>query len=434
MAAPTVLQSPAPQNNVSTPIPFVLTGVTDGSTLVLMFSQATAAARTYTCSDNVNGAWTAGPYIFDGSFSSRHAGMFYLENVVTASGSLTVTLSSGASIGSVYAVVVELSECTVLDSSSNHNTAGSTTTHYCAASGALDAPADAIILSGATLHAAGGTLTPTTGFTALINAADCLWQYKASDAGFTDERSQFSSSTARQELGVSMVFQAPVVDTTPPTITSHSIEDDATTGNELWVNTDEAVTGDHTGLILTASGGSAGLTYLSGSGTTQRKFTIDRPILISEAYTLEYVAASGNTADLASNAMTNYGPTAGTNNSSRVADTTAPTLTSISISGDTVTRVFDEPVTGTNAGWTLSASGGAITEGAFSGSGTDTLTSTASRTPASTESLSTSYDSGTGDIVDGNTNALASITNRLVTNNVSGAGSSLPLIGPGLVY
>lgn len=116
-------------------------------------------------------------------------------------------------------------------------------------------------------------------------------------------------------------------------------------------------------------------------------------------------------------------------------DTTAPELdTQVLTGATTLVLGFDEPVTFTDqTGMSVSASGGAVTITGISGDGTNTVTLTLSRSMASTESLSFSFDSGTGDVEDLAGNALATISNRLVTNNVSATPGSVSLIGPGLI-
>ena len=73
-------------------------------------------------------------------------------------------------------------------------------------------------------------------------------------------------------------------------------------------------------------------------------------------------------------------------------DTIKPQLVSatISASGNQLILVFDEEVTG-DATVVLSASGGAVTITNVSGSGTDTLTYTLSRTVESYESVYLTY-------------------------------------------
>ncbi len=101
-------------------------------------------------------------------------------------------------------------------------------------------------------------------------------------------------------------------------------------------------------------------------------------------------------------------------------DTTPPTLSTVTIgtNGTTLTLVFDETVVATiNTGWTITPSGGAATLTYASGSGTNSLVYTISRTIYSSETATTSYTQPGNGIEDVALNDLASITNRATTNN-----------------
>lgn len=99
-----------------------------------------------------------------------------------------------------------------------------------------------------------------------------------------------------------------------------------------------------------------------------------------------------------------------------VPDVTAPVVTAayLNSAGDQLTVTFDEATTG-NSGLTITASGGAATLSAPSGSGTSTRTWTISRNIASGETVTRSYTAG--DIEDLAENALANFSTQPVTNN-----------------
>ena len=80
---------------------------------------------------------------------------------------------------------------------------------------------------------------------------------------------------------------------------------------------------------------------------------------------------------------------------------------------------FDETVTATNIGYAFRVDAGARALSAIAGSGTAELTFTISGGAiANGEVLDLSYDSGTGDTVNGDTTELVSFTQVAVTNNV----------------
>jgi hypothetical protein len=105
----------------------------------------------------------------------------------------------------------------------------------------------------------------------------------------------------------------------------------------------------------------------------------------------------------------------------------APELSSATIEtdGETATLVFTEAVTGSGSGFGMDMSGGGVTMTYVSGSGTDTLVFSLSRTVLDDETGTIAYTPGNW--VDGIGLALASFTGELVTNNSTQvAGSSIP--------
>lgn len=100
-----------------------------------------------------------------------------------------------------------------------------------------------------------------------------------------------------------------------------------------------------------------------------------------------------------------------------------PSILSLTVpaAGTTLVIVYSEPVTsasgGEQTGWTLTASGGAVTASSGTGTGTATHTLTLSRTIAASETVTASYDSGPGDLTYGAGLNFGSVTNRAVTNS-----------------
>ena len=204
----TPIQTAGPTTG-TTPFTLTLTSVTSGSTLFVYIFYPVSGIRTFSVADNVNGSWTPGTLVIDTTSNRRCQGFYF---IASASGTLTVTitaLSGGTptATATVTAVAEEFSACT-FSSESTFTTGTASTTHYCAASGSLDVSGDSLIISGAVLHANAGTVTKTTGFTQLANTSDYLCQYNTSGSGFTDERSQFASTTLRREAGFSFGFIA----------------------------------------------------------------------------------------------------------------------------------------------------------------------------------------------------------------------------------
>ena len=105
------------------------------------------------------------------------------------------------------------------------------------------------------------------------------------------------------------------------------------------------------------------------------------------------------------------------------------------VNGSVLTLSFDEPVTGTLTGWALTGPSGAIALSNLTGSGTGIWQADLASPALSTDSLLIDYDSGTGNAVDGSSNALGTITDRLVTNNTGGSGGgSTSLLESGFIF
>lgn len=104
-----------------------------------------------------------------------------------------------------------------------------------------------------------------------------------------------------------------------------------------------------------------------------------------------------------------------------VPDATAPTLVSATMNGSssqTLDLVFDEAVTITTSGWSVSASGGAVTVSSVaSGDGTTTPKFTLSRSIGGSETLTVSYNPATGATTDATGNELGTVSGQSVTNN-----------------
>jgi hypothetical protein len=103
-------------------------------------------------------------------------------------------------------------------------------------------------------------------------------------------------------------------------------------------------------------------------------------------------------------------------------DLTAPTLSGAAVAAGTPSQVdltFSESVTITASGWSLSASGGAVSVSSVTGSGTTTPKLVLSRSITAGETLALSYDPATGATTDAAGNELSTVSGYSVTN---GAG------------
>jgi len=171
-------------------------------------------------------------------------------------------------------------------------------------------------------------------------------------------------------------------DTTPPTITTATINVD---GDVLTLVFSEVVTvNTSTGFTLGMSGGAAGLTYTSGSGTNILVYAITgRNIDTAETGTLDYATVANGIEDAAGNDLASTGESdiSVTNNSTYSPSATTYTVT-VQSSGDCIISPFISKiiVSGETASYTCTAvgnSGCAAWTGTCGGTGTTSFTSSA---------------------------------------------------------
>jgi hypothetical protein len=171
-------------------------------------------------------------------------------------------------------------------------------------------------------------------------------------------------------------------DETPPTISSATV---GTDGDTLTLVFSEPVTvNTSTGFTLGMSGGAAGLTYTSGSGTNILVYAITgRNIDTAETGTLDYATVANGIEDAAGNDLASTGESdeAVTNNSEYSPSATTYTVT-IQSSGNCVVSPLSNKVivSGQTASYTCTASGNsgcATWTGTCGGTGTTSFTSSA---------------------------------------------------------
>lgn len=196
----------------------------------------------------------------------------------------------------------------------------------------------------------------------------------------------------------------------------------AANGTDTTVTFDRpVVAADAAGFTLIVAAVPRDLTLASGSGTETFVFTSE-VVYEDEIVSLAYASAIGDAEDINGNDLENAGLEV-VNNSTQVPtpdDTTPPQYVSSTVlsNGTNVTYVFDEAVELDNAdGFTFTPSGGATTLTYVSGSGTTTISFTASRPIEVGETVTTEYSSTTGDVEDLYGNELATFGSTAVTNN-----------------
>jgi large repetitive protein len=225
-------------------------------------------------------------------------------------------------------------------------------------------------------------------------------------------------------LALVHVYNSPLINTVPdsslPVVSGSPLI--AAAGTTIQVSFDDPIVGGTTGtggFAVTASGGAVTASYNSSPTAVSRIYTLSRAIAQGETVTLAYTSGgNGNIQDTSGNALANFTGLAVTNNSTQA----APTVTDREI-GTTGTQLrvkYSEAISGGttgNGGYTITASGGAVTA-------TYGLTSLGwyyynfSRTIKQGETVTLAYTSGgNGNIVDTAGTPLANFTGAAVTNN-----------------
>jgi hypothetical protein len=200
---------------------------------------------------------------------------------------------------------------------------------------------------------------------------------------------------------------------------SASMSSDGTT---LTVTFDEVVFGEPS-LTVNAFFGNTTAAYASGSGTVSVVFTTAREIAPEDALSINYTTGLVSVIGDAVAPFANFPVTNGSE-----ADSAPPVLMSarVELGGETVRMAFSESVAigaGGNAGFALTASGGAATLSYDSGDGTSLLYYTVNRALAATETVSLAYTQPGNGVEDAAGNDLASFSGVRVSFDGSGDDS-----------
>jgi hypothetical protein len=208
------------------------------------------------------------------------------------------------------------------------------------------------------------------------------------------------------------------LDTTAPTLLSAVVSNAAPSNLVLTFNEtlDSASVPATTDFDIQVNGASRNRDLVTLSGAVITLHLVS-PILNGDTITVSYLAGGTNKIqDVAGNDAAAFVNTAVTNNVS-AADTTPPTVVSKNTTSATNIRiVFSEAVTVNLLGWSFKKNGSALGASAVTGSGTTWDFTVA--TMAGGDTLLASYDSSTGNTVDGASNELVSFTDSSVTNNI----------------
>lgn len=211
MAAPLLIQDDNISFVSASTASITLLGVTPGNMLVGIINQS-SVNRSWTFSDDNGDTWNP---IVNTATDDESNWIANAEGVDGGDTEITATIS--VSTGSGELVCAETEPATY-DTSGTFDDGGTTNSHFCAASTAIDTAANVICFaSGAGLSGtmgASGATTAGTNWTEIYgtdgNASPRIVQYRRSDTALTDERGAWShTGTARQTRGCIASFAGP---------------------------------------------------------------------------------------------------------------------------------------------------------------------------------------------------------------------------------
>ena len=193
--------------------------ITAASSLVAWLAQPAQSNRTYTCSSDVDGAFTQLSVIVNNDY---RVSMFYLDNLT--GGDHVITMTANASTTFTFGVV-EFSGTDTTDSKDVESSLIETVnsgSHPCAAAGAIDTVAGVGIVTVGITNAGTGAATKHADYT-LAHTEDSsgptwLAQYRVSAGALTDEDAIWTAAGTNRKGGSMMAsFKPAAGGATPPT-------------------------------------------------------------------------------------------------------------------------------------------------------------------------------------------------------------------------
>jgi len=307
---------------------------------------------------------------------------------------------------------------------------------YIGTSATAPSEADMVLGTGATANGFAGvsaTGTQTINDAGTLSAGTTYYAYLM----------QTTSGLVNSNIAETGSFTTTSTDTDAPEFSSASIPAAGTTISIVMDEATEFGAGGNGGVTLSASGGAVTATYSSGETTTTLVYSLSRTIGVGETVTVSYTQPGDGWEDAAGNDVVSFSGRSVTNSSTQ--DITAPTVTSVvtSVNGTDIEINCTEAVqvgSGGNGGFTLTASGGAVTL-TFDEIVTNAIFYDCSRTIGSHETLTLAYVQPGNGIEDTAGNDLASFSDQSVNNNsnvdtvaptlssatVTGSGTTLTL-------
>jgi len=166
--------------------------VVAGSALGVAITQSVSDSRTFSVSDDVNGAWTEIEQL-----QGRGSAIFGIVGV--SSGTTTVTISVNFST-SFYVQIFEMGGVDTIGSHGNIIESSNVTSHPCTDS-PINTNAEAVILAACSCISLYGTATAASGFTLGVDSGTTVTQHRVSSSALTNQDAAWTSATARAYKG-----------------------------------------------------------------------------------------------------------------------------------------------------------------------------------------------------------------------------------------
>lgn len=216
-AAPTLGQHAAAANS-STTVTLNPTGLTNGSALIVAYSQSATGTRTYSVSDTNSNSYVEAvkKTTSAGSNNPHECGIHYAKNITTTGGATTITItqSGGGALTfhGQYVEVLGAHTTAPLDATSSASDSADTTSHNFATT--MSTASDVFVYSNGAYNATAGTLTPTsspafTNLSADYPTSISLSQYYSGATALSSNNLAATSGTARTGAQCAASFIAP---------------------------------------------------------------------------------------------------------------------------------------------------------------------------------------------------------------------------------
>lgn len=215
MAAPPIVQNSGVVTRSVAGTTFTLTlssNVSAGNLIVVLVTDVSSGGRTFSAADDQDAtAYTMAVNLDENTLYGRQAAILYKKNVTGKTGATTVTVTASGNVtGQAIAYEISGADTTApVHATSSFQDASGTTTHYCAASTAIDTTDDCLIFTVSSFNA-DCSATVATNYTSVgFDPSAKNWaQYRSVTGALTDERAGWTEGSSRVATSVIAAFKA----------------------------------------------------------------------------------------------------------------------------------------------------------------------------------------------------------------------------------